>query len=142
MTTLTGVISYPIPAYSNVPIEAQFYKPSQFFISAITIGLTTLVTTTANHNYVIGQLCRLIIPRANKTYQLNESSGYVIAIPAANQVTLAINSSGFDTFATTSQSNQPQILAIGDINSGNISTSGNVSVSTLIPGSYQNISPL
>lgn len=142
MTTLTGVVSYPVPAYNNPPIEPQFFQPSQFFISSITNGLTTLVTTTVDHNYVIGQLCRLIIPRANMTYQLNESLGYVIGIPAANQVTLAINSFGFDTFVTTTQPNQPQILAIGDINSGNISTSGNVSVSTLIPGSYQNISPL
>lgn len=142
MTTLRGVISYPIPPYSNVAINAQYYIPNRFFISAITRGPVTTVTTTVDHNYVIGQLCRLLIPRANLIIELDEQSGYVIAIPATNQVTLNINSIGFSAFVTSTQPTQPQILAIGDYNSGNINASGNLNTSTLIPGSYENISPL
>jgi hypothetical protein len=91
---------------------------------------------------VVGQLCRLLIPRVNGTRQLNEQEGYVISIPNPNQVILGIDSSFYDPFVTSTQPTQPQILAIGDINLGNINASGNLNTSTTIPGSYQNISPL
>ncbi len=135
------VISYPIPLYANVPIKSEFYKPSRFVISAITLGSTTLVTTTADHNYVVGQLVRLIIPNANGTYQLNEQSGYVISIPAVTQVTIDIDSSTYNLFQTSSNPTQPQILAIGNIDSGKINNNGNLNTGTFIPGSFQNISP-
>jgi hypothetical protein len=135
------VISYPIPAYANVPIEAQFYKPSQFFISTITLGITTLVTTTTDNNYVIGQQVRLLIPPSFGCYQLNNTFGYVISIPSSTQVEVSINSYGGAPFQSSSATTQPQILAIGDINSGQ--TNSNVVNSNLnIPGSFQNISPL
>ena len=135
------VITYPIPAYSNVPIQAQFYEPSQVFISAISLGQTTTVTTTVNHNYVIGQLCRLIIPPSFGTRQLNEQSGYVLSIPAANQVVLSINSTGYDAFISSSATTKPQILAIGDINTGASNTTPS-SQQTFISGSFINISPI
>lgn len=132
----------PVSLYNNLPINAQYYQPSQFFISAISLGPTTTITTTVNNNYVIGQLCRLIIPQANRCSQLNEQTGYVIAIPNPNQVTLNINSSGYNLFQTSTYPTQPQILAIGDINSGVINNIGNGSEGTFIPGSFINISPL
>jgi hypothetical protein len=132
----------PVPPYNNVPINAEYYKPGMFFISNITLGQTTLVTTSADHNYIIGQLTRLIIPRFNGTRQLNEQTGYVISIPSSNQVELGITSTGYDPFVTSTYPTQPQILAIGDISSGNINSSGNLNTSVSIPGSYQNISPL
>ena len=131
----------PIALYNNLPINAQFYEPSQFFIASITNGQTTLIQTTVNHNYVVGQLCRLVIPPANLSYQLNEQTGYVISIPQANQVVLNINSSGNDNFVTTTQSNQPQILAVGDVSQGASNTIPSTT-GTYIPGSFINISPL
>lgn len=140
---LTGVISYPIPPYSNLPIEPQFYLPSRFVISAISLGQSTTVTTTVNHNYVIGQLVRLLIPSVCKTIELNEQEGFVTSIPSPNQVVLNINSSGFNSFVNTSSiSSQPQILAIGDTNTGATNSSGRNSTGTFIPGSFINISPL
>ncbi len=136
------VISYPIPAYQNLPIESQFYKPSRFVISAITLGQTTLVTTTENMNYTIGQLVKFIIPPEYGTRQLNEQQGYVISIPSSNQVEVEISSAQMDPFISASASNQPQILAIGDINSGVTNSSGRSNNITYIPGSFINISPL
>ena len=137
-----SVITGPVAPYSNVAINPEYYQPSQFFILNIALGQSTTITTTVNHNYVIGQLCRLLIPRVNGTRQLNEQTGYVISIPNPNQVILGIDSSFYDVFVTSTQPTQPQILAIGDINLGNINASGNLNTSTTIPGSYQNISPL
>lgn len=135
------VISYPVPAYSNVPIHAEYYQPSRFVISAITLGQTTTVTTTQDHNYVIGQLVRLIIPPTFGCRQLNESQGFVISIPSVTQVVVAINSVGDDLFTSSLATTKAQILAIGDVNSGQINTNGRNSNLTYINGSFLNISP-
>lgn len=135
------VISYPIPAYANLPIESQFYEPRFFFISSITLGLRTIITTTVNHNYVVGQQVRLVVPPSFGTRQLNEQSALVISVPAPNQVTLNIDSSGYDTFIASSATTQPQIMAIGDVNSGAINASGGLNSNLNIPGSFINVSP-
>jgi len=132
----------PIPPYSNVPINAQFYQPSRFVISDVALGQTTLVTTTANLNYVIGQLVRLIIPQENGCSQLNEQTGYVLSIPNPNQVEISINSSQANSFISSSGQVLPQILAVGDVNSGLTSSTGVNQTSTNVPGAFINISPL
>ena len=83
----------PVPPYTNPPIEPQYYQPSKFYIEDVTLGRTTTVTTTEDHNYVIGQLVRLLIPSSFGCVQLNNTQGYVISIPASNEVELDIDSS-------------------------------------------------
>lgn len=144
---MSSPIVGPIAPYNNPPIEPQFYQPSQFFISNITFGQTTTVTTSVNHNYVIGQLIRLLFPSKYGCGQLNEQTGYVISIPAANQVTINLYSVGTDafiaspTFLPFQSQTPPQIVAVGENNSGQINNSGRVNIKTYIPGSFQNISP-
>lgn len=141
MTSQVGVVSFPIPAYSNLPIEPQFYQPSVFVISAISLGQTTTITTTENMNYVVGQQIRLLIPPSFGSIQLNNQTGYVISLPSANQVEVSINSVYADAFISSSSKVQSaQIVAIGDINQGYTSTNGpNIPLVT-IPGSFINIS--
>lgn len=208
----------PVAIYSNLPIEAQFYQPSRFEISALTTGVTTTVTTSTDHNYVIGQRVRLIIPQDYGCFQLNETDGIVISVPSTTQVTVEINSTDANSFiadpytatitnitqaspavvtatnyftpfdrvlitgvagmtelnnniytvvaATSSsfslavnstaftaytgsgtaslfphQTTVPQILAIGDVNSGAINTNGRTQNQTYINGSFIDISP-
>lgn len=131
----------PIAPYNNVPIAPQNYQPRFYFIEGVTLGATTIVTTTVDHDYVIGQECRLIIPPRNGCRQLNGKTGFVISIPASDQVEININSSmNVNVFVTSSANTQPQILAIGDINTGQINT-GRSNNLTYIPGSFINISP-
>ena len=137
----TTVISYPIPPYQNVPIHPEFYQPRRFVIEAITLGQTTLVTTTTDHDYVIGQQIRFIIPYHYGTRQLNEVSGYVISIPAADQVSVDVNSYNMDQFIDANLPTKAQILAIGDVNTGQINNYGRIRQRTYIPGSFRNISP-
>lgn len=137
------VISFPIPPYSNVPIEPQYFQPSRFVISAISLGFTTTITTTENMNYVIGQLIRLIIPSTFGCRQLNEKTGYVLSIPAADQVQVSIDSSqNVDPFIASSATTVAQILAVGDINNGIISSTGLNIPTTNVPGAFINISPV
>jgi hypothetical protein len=135
-----SVISYPIPLYANVPIQSNYYKPSKFFISNITLGQTTVVTTSKAHNYVIGQEVRVLIPNTFGTRQLNEQSGYVISIPSSTQVEVNINSSQYNSFTSSTATTQPQIMAIGEVNYGDISLNGLLPID--VPGSFQNISPI
>lgn len=133
----------PVPPENNPPINPQYYEPSRFQIAAIGLGSSTLVTTTVDHNYVLGQLVRLLIGQTNGSIQLNEVPGYVINIPAANQVVLNIYSSNANPFipATSSSQSIPQIIAIGDINTGNVNM-GRTNNGLSPPGSFINISPI
>ena len=146
--TSSTVISYPIPPYQNLPIEPQWYQPRGFFISDITLGITTIVTTALDMDYVVGQEIRLIIPGNFGTYQLNGKTGFVINIISSNQVEININSINCDAFILASPPTfltqaftAAQILAIGDINSGQTNTNGDMQNLTYIPGSFINISP-
>ena len=113
-----------------------------YFIEDVTLGAQTTVTTTEDHDYVIGQLVRLLIPPQFGCRQLNGQTGFVISIPASDQVVLDIYSAGGDAFQSSSAANQPQILAIGDTNSGQINSNGRSPTLTYVPGSFINISPL
>ena len=114
MSILSGVISYPIPAYQNVPIQYEFYQPRGFVISGITRGPTTIVTTSTEHDYVIGQQVRLIIPPIYGTYQLNEVLGYVLSIPTTSSVEININSVNADAYISS-----PYIASITGITNSN-----------------------
>ncbi len=135
------VISYPIPAYANVPINPQYYKPRFWFISNIVRGRTTLVTTTADQDFVVGQLIRFIIPVSFGIRQLNEKLGYVLNIISPTQVEVDIDSSFMDAFTSSSATTQPQILPVGDIANGVQNAQGGRNTGTFIPGSFINISP-
>ena len=131
----------PIAVYNNLPIEPQNYQPSQFFISAITLGQSTTITTTVNNNYVVGQEVRLLIPPSFGSYQLNEQTGFIISIPASDQFVLNIDSSmNVNAFINSSSTTQAQCVAMGDLNTGQTNT-GRTNNITYIPGSFINISP-
>ncbi len=132
----------PIALGNNYPIQSQNYVPQMFFISGLNLGQTTTVTTSVNHDYVIGQECRLLIPQVNGSYQLSGETGFVSSIPNPNQVVLNIDSSqAVSQFQTSSAKTQPQIVAVGDINTGVINSQGRINNGTFIPGSFINISP-
>lgn len=135
--------SGPIAPERNPPIEPENFKPSRFEISDIDLGVNTTVTTDEDHNYVIGQLVRFLIPPTFGTRQLNEITGYVTSIPASTQVVVNIDSRDFNSFIANPSfgPTPPQILAIGDINTPSPNASGRSSVTTFIPGSFRNISP-
>jgi len=143
---MTGVISYPTPPESNPAIQPEFYQPSRFVISDIDLGQYTIVTTETDNNFVIGQSVRLIIPTGYGSTQLNNMQGIVVALPAEDQVQIQIDSSRYvNSFIPppiSSNTNLPQIIPIGDFNSGQTNSSGRINQGTFIPGSFINISPL
>jgi hypothetical protein len=133
----------PIAPENNPPINPQYYQPRVYEIMSITLGALTRVVTTLPHDYVIGQNVRLLIPEPYGAQELNGEQGYVVAIPSANSLVVAINSMGGNPFIPTPTfgPTPPQIIAIGDINFGLISSTGRSLPATDIPGSFINISP-
>lgn len=131
----TPAIRGPVPPYSNINIEPQNYQPRVFVISDVALGVTTTVTTSADHDYVVGQEVRLIIPPTFGCRQLNGKTGFVLSIPALDQIQLDIDSSqNVDSYIASTATTQAQIAAIGDVNTGNINRAIN------IPGSFIDIS--
>lgn len=154
VVTVTGTTTFTIPyntslgaftAYNSGTATAQatvkqvlyptLYFPSMKFISAITLGATTTVTTTTPHNYVVGQQVAFRIPSLWGTTQLNSLPntvipgsplyGFVIAVPSTTSVVVNINSTGYTAFTTPAVSQLtglsfPQIVAVGDNNTGSL----------------------
>jgi len=144
MVSERGVISYPVPLYQNVEIHAEYYIPQRYVIDDITLGTTTEVITTVNHDYVVGQEIRFLIPANFGSYQLNNVKGYVISVPSPTQLVIDVDSSrNVDPFLSlaTVTTSSPQIIAIGDVNSGAINTQGRTQNGTFIPGSFIDVSP-
>lgn len=140
-----SVIVGPVAPFSNPPIEPEWFQPWAFTITGITLGQTTTVTMTipsiTSLNYVVGQQVRLIIPPQFGCRQLNGVSAFVQSITLPNQVVLNFNSLGSDPFKTSTATTKPQIVAIGDANFGQISSTGRNVGLPQIPGSFINISP-
>lgn len=123
----------------------QYYQPSDFYITALTLGASTTVTTSVNLNYVVGQQVRFLIPSYYGTFQLNNLDGFVTSVPAANQVVVNVNSTGMNAFiaSPTYGPTKPQIIAIGDVNTGDIIATGRNQTmkQTGLPGAFINVSP-
>lgn len=110
------------------------YVPGIAFITAITLGATTIIDTTAPHNFVVGQEVAFRIPSVWGTSELNSlpnilipgspKYGYVVAVNSSTEVVVNIDSTAFtpfnpdQLFASFPGEFFPQIVAVGDVNSG------------------------
>lgn len=155
--TVTGSTTFTIPwntnqsnytALSGSPSGAvvrklfypYLYFPGSSVISAITTGTTTTISTTTNHNLVVGSEVAFRIPSSWGTTQLNTPSqtgnfgfpvyGYVTAVNSATQVVVGINSTGYTAFSSNITFAQtqvglsaPQMVAVGDNNTGSATNS-------------------
>lgn len=155
------------------------YAPGVSIISAITTGTTTTIDTTDAHNFVVGQEVAIRMPQIQGVSPLawgdsrynslpnsltpgSPQYGYVIAVTDYNTVVVNINSTGYTAYnsnipvANVSGLSYPQILAVGDVNTGGVPISsgsalypppfirpiGNTTVNTIngpaIQGAYFN----
>jgi Ubiquitin-activating enzyme E1 FCCH domain len=137
-----------IGAWKKV-LYPYLYFPGVSFISAITLGTTTTIDTTDAHNFVVGQEVAFRIPNQWGTVELNSLPntlvpgspvyGYVIAVTDYNTVVVNINSSAMTAFnvnqtvASVPGLSYPQIVAVGDVNTGGVQLS---SGSALYPPPY------
>lgn len=139
----------PIAPENNPVINPQYFQPSRFSLQSISQGVTTTVTMypttirgfTVLPNYVIGQKVRFIMTPQSRMGQINNQEAYVIDVPSDVSVVVDIDSRFFDSFVSGQGNTPAQIIAIGDVNSGQINSSGLINNITYINGSFINISP-
>lgn len=156
--TVTGSTTFTIPFNTNqsnfIAISAGgtgsayvmkvlypfLYAPGQSYVTAITTGATTTVTTSAPHNFVVGQEIGFSIPSAYGTTQLNTLPNVVIpgnplyyvvtSVSSSTQFVCNAVSSSFTAFNSnqlpTSVPTQQaaQVFAIGTYNTGSLQYSG------------------
>lgn len=136
----TALSGSPTGAFVRQVLFPWNYLPGVNFISAITTGTTTTITTTSNHNYVVGQEIAFRIPSAWGTTGLNSLPNnstpgspvyaYVTSVTSNTVFVCSFNSTGFTAFnsnptvAATVGLTPPQVVAVGDINSGGAAFSG------------------
>ena len=148
-TYYTDLSASPASAKVKQILYPYLYFPGQTFIAAITLGTTTTIDTTNAHNFVVGQEVAFRIPSQWGTVELNSLPnipipgspiyGYVIAVTDFNTVVVSIDSSAYTAF-TTNQTvasvpglSYPQIVAVGDVNTGGVQISAG---SQLYPPPY------
>lgn len=136
----TALSGSPSGAYVKKVLYPFLYAPGVSFISAISLGSTTTVTTTAPHNFVAGQEVAFRIPQQYGTVQLNSLPnvqipgqpiyGFVSSVVSSVQFVVTINSSAYTAFAnnvavaSVAGLDFPQVLAVGDVNTGGVAYSG------------------
>lgn len=145
----TALSGSPTGAFVQKVLYPFLYLPGQNFIEAINTS-TGLITTTTNHNFVVGQQVAFRIPTAWGSTQLNSLPDNVIPGSPIYFYVSAVNSNttftiaNFPTGVTAYTSNiavsavpgltPPQVVAVGDVNSGGFPyTGGNLYPSPSFP---------
>lgn len=130
----TALSGSPVGSTVKKVLYPYLYFPGATVISAITTGTTTTIDTTSAHNFRVGQEVAFRIPSAWGTTELNSLPnsttpgspiyGYVIAVTDYNTVVVNIDSSSYTAFnsnptvASSVGLSFPQIVAVGDVNTG------------------------
>jgi len=137
----TNLSGSPAGAYVRKVLYPYVFEPGVNFISAIDLsGTNVKITTTANHNYVVGQEVGFRIPTAFGSTQLNSLPNgsvpgspvyyYVTALNSNTQFTCSALSAGVTAYASNLTVAQmvgqslPQVVSVGDVNSGGVAYSG------------------
>lgn len=136
----TALAASPVGAFVRQILFPWNYLPGVNVISALGLGTTTTVTTASNHNYVLGQEVAFRIPSVWGTVELNSLPnpalpgspvyGFVQSLISNTQFVVNINSSTFTAFnsnPTVAQAiglTPPQVVAVGDVNTGGVQFSG------------------
>lgn len=129
----TATATGNIGAWKKI-LYPYLYFPGTSFITNITLGATTTIDTTDAHNFAVGQEVAFRIPNQWGTVELNSLPntlvpgspvyGYVIAVTDYNTVVVNINSTAMTPFvvnqtvASVPGLSYPQIVAVGDVNTG------------------------
>ena len=138
-TNYTALSGSPAGATVRKILYPYIYFPGVAVVSGVTLGTTTTIDTASAHNFVVGQEVALRIPTAWGTTQLNSLPNvvtpgspiyaFVIAVTDYNTVVLNVDSSAFTAFNSNqpvsgvSGQTFPQIVAVGDVNTGGVQIS-------------------
>lgn len=141
----TAISGSPTGAYVRKVLYPFLYVPQDNIVSYLTLGATTTVTTSMYHNLETGQLVAFRIPSSWGTTQLNSLPnlvipgqpvyGTVVSITDNWTFVVNINSASYTAFNTNQTVASvpgltfPQVVPIGDLNTGGNLISSSTTVS-------------
>ncbi len=133
-SNFTALSGSPVGSFVFKVLYPWIYAPQDNFVSAVTVGSTTTVVTTMYHNFEVGQEIAFRIPSQYGITQLNSlpnvlipgSPAYGVVVSITDNWTFVcnINSSAFTAYTANVPVAQvnglsfPQVLSVGDFNSG------------------------
>lgn len=98
-------------------ITPSVWVPPFCWVTAITNAFQSTITTSFDHNYVVGQIVLLSVPKAFGMKEADRQQATILAVPATNQMTVSLNTSTFTPFAFPPASAVPftfaQVSSIG-----------------------------
>ena|SRR6185503_13211530 len=92
---MTTVVQY-YPGYAQLQVHENLINRT---ILTITNAFPMVVTTTEDHDYVVGMMVTFMIPIAFGMTELNGLNVQVIAIPTSDSLTINLDSRSFTPFA-------------------------------------------
>lgn len=116
------------------------YTPFICNINGVIKGNDTIIGTSVNHAFVIGNEVLFSIPKEWGITQLNGLKGFVIST-TLNTITVNIRSLDFNSFVIPASYKDPaQVMCVGGQNTG--TQTPDINNPTLnIPGAYKNTYP-
>lgn len=90
--------------------DVSLYYPRRRYMAKVTVGATTVVRLTVEHDFKVDEYVRFIVPAAFGMTQLNGLRGKVTAIDTTittNTITVDIDSLSFDAFAFPASADVP-----------------------------------
>lgn len=139
-----------------IPFDSQWY-PTVRYITAISLGTTTTITTSVTHGYLVGQVVRFEIPAAFGTIELNGSNGVdnlplygtITAVntattgAGANSFTVNIDSSTFTAFTIPANGSAAftwaQVIPVGDDTAYDVANNLNISSGATSNNSFRGV---
>ena len=89
-------------------------------IAGISNDFPATVTTTIDHDYIVGTIVRLDITPTGGMFQANQKVGTILTVPTPTTFTIDIDSTHFDIFSIPSQFppgyNDSQVVPVGESN--------------------------
>lgn len=99
---------------ANVYLPGVIQIPSMLIITAITRAMPMVVTvsvpSTGSNTYIVGQLVRLTVPYNYGMFQADNLTAQIISVNGLD-LSLDVDSSGFDAFVIPLTGEQPASLA-------------------------------
>jgi len=135
----TALAASPADASVKKVLYPFLYAPGVAFLSDISTSGVTTFTTTAPHNFVVGQEVAFRMPEEYDAIEFNSLPNsttpgspvyyYVKTVPTSTTFTLGqeISYTAFDTnqpVDLVSGLSFPQVVAVGDVNTGGVAYSG------------------
>jgi uncharacterized membrane protein len=92
------------------------FQPANRLVTAITQADAALVTTSFDHDYIIGTIVRFFIPNGYGMDQLDLQTGAILTIPTSTTFTVDIDTRDYNAFMVPASPQQfAQVTAIGEI---------------------------